>query len=196
MRALLPVFDYVVVNHSGRNGLVSQRLLRLHCPRQTVLYATTLPVFDSLSTTLLRLTSPNDIIQTILLAVHSSHLSPEVLTQSLKTTKPSTYRLHLAEMSDLLEALHQGVSAPSLFPDPSPWPEYNMQSTSPLMTLPLEIRNQILEYVLRSEDFNVYADTKTFTPGVLQTCRRLRDEYWIMFYSRNLFEFRSREYAR
>lgn len=24
--------DSVVVNHSGRNGLVSQRLLRLHCP--------------------------------------------------------------------------------------------------------------------------------------------------------------------
>ncbi|KAF1354591.1 hypothetical protein BDV97DRAFT_365849 [Delphinella strobiligena] len=60
---------------------------------------------------------------------------------------------------------------------------------SELLTLPPELQNMIYEYALQSDRSVLIGSAKYEIPGLLRSCRFLRQRYSAMYYRNNIFEF-------
>ena len=66
-----------------------------------------------------------------------------------------------------------------------------MKSTSSLMKLPAELRNQIYRYaIVQNESINVTRVDTPKEPALLATCKLIRKETLTMFYHENKFHYR------
>lgn len=60
---------------------------------------------------------------------------------------------------------------------------------SRLLTLPPVLQNIIFEYALQSDKSVLIGSARCEVPGLLRSCRLLRQQYLAMYYHNNIFEF-------
>jgi hypothetical protein len=81
-------------------------------------------------------------------------------------------------------ATHLQTTATNLQPAATP----DADTYCALLELPAEMRNKIYRYALINENCTTLTDSNCNQPALLRTCRQIRTEASILFYSQNKFQ--------